>query len=103
MERTKAGNRIYPISTHVIFMQSETPRRKVAACSLSLAFPVSAQGARGIFLQRCGRRRRPARRLRYAWHLAGSARTLPSPTVRSRDRRLLGNRENRARPRAFGS
>lgn len=77
MERTKSGNRIYPISTHVIFMQSETPRRKVAACSLSLAFPVSAQGARGIFLQRCGRRQRPARRLRLAWHLAGSARTLP--------------------------
>ncbi|WP_157727098.1 hypothetical protein [Burkholderia pseudomallei] len=49
MERTKAGNRIYPISTHVIFMQSETPRRKVAACSLSLAFPVSPQGARVFF------------------------------------------------------
>lgn len=94
MERTRSGNRIYPISTYVIFMQSETPRRKVAACSLSLAFPVSPQGARGIFLQRCGRRQRPARRLRLAWHLAGSARTLPSPTVRSRDRRLLGNREN---------
>lgn len=78
MERTKAGNRIYPISTHVIFMQSETPRRKVAACSLSLAFPVSAQGARGIFLQRCGRRQRPARRLRLAWHLS-PARRAPSP------------------------